>query len=142
MKNQLYFEDVRIEQPVPVLVKHPTARQLVMWAGADQEFYEIHYDKDFAIKAGLPGIIIHGNLMAAFLGQMITDWVGDKGTLKKLRTVNKAMVVPNQDLACKGVVVRKYIENNQNLIQCTIWVETAKGEKAVEGEALVALPSR
>jgi acyl dehydratase len=142
MKTQLYNEDVQIGQPVPQLVKHPTRRQLVMWAAASEEYYEIHYDDEFARNKGLPGVVVHGMLMISFLGQMITDWIGDWGTLKKLKTSNRAVAVPNQDLTCYGKVSKKYIENGENFVQCEIWLETAKGEKSVVGEALVTLPSR
>jgi acyl dehydratase len=142
MPKQLYYEDVQLNQALPVLVKHPTKRQLVKWAGAAGEFYEIHYDKDFAQSKGLPGVIVHGMLMGSFLGQMLTDWIGDDGTLKKLHTMNRAMVFPDQDLTCKGIVTKKALQNEEGLIECEIWLETAKGEKAVTGTAVVSLPIR
>ena len=142
MKNQIYFEEIEIGQSIPSLVKHPTPRQLVMWAAASEEYYEIHYDKDFARERGLPGIIVHGMLQMSFLGQMITDWIGERGTVKKIRTSNRAITLPNQDLTCKGTVTRKYVENTENLVQCEMWLETEKGEKTVVGEALVSLPGK
>jgi len=72
----------KLGEEIPELVKHPTTRQLVQYAGAQGDFYEIHYDQDFARSVGLPGVILHGLLKAAFLGQLVTDWHGDKGTLK------------------------------------------------------------
>ena len=113
-----------------------------MWAAASEEYYEVHYDKDFAQEKGMPGIIVHGMLLISFLGQMITDWIGDWGTVKKIRTSNRAIALLHQDLICKGTVSGKYVENNENLVQCEIWLETEKGEKLVLGEALASLPSR
>ena len=51
---------------IPELVKHPTTRQLVQYAGAQGDFYEIHYDQEYARSVGLPGVILHGLLKAAF----------------------------------------------------------------------------
>ena len=48
MVEQIYYEDVKVDTELPTLVKHPTPRQLVMWAGAAGDLFEIHYDKDFA----------------------------------------------------------------------------------------------
>jgi acyl dehydratase len=141
MANKLYYGDVTIGQSLPVLVKHPTTRQLVMWAGAAEEFYEAHYDKDFAISKGLPGVIVHGMLMTSFLGQLVTDWIGDEGTLKRFRANYLAIVYPNRDMFCKGTVTRKYIENGENLVDCDIWLEKENGEKVVSGGAIVALPA-
>lgn len=140
MRKQLFYDEVQIGQALPSLVKHPTKRQLVKWAGASGEYYELHYDKDFAQSKGLPGVIVHGMLMGSFLGQMLTDWIGDEGTLKKLNTLNRAMVFPDQDLTCKGIVTKKYLLNEEGIIECDIWLENAKGEKAITGMAVASLP--
>ena len=88
MAEQLFYEDVEVGMEIPPLVKNPTTRQLVKWAGASGDFYEIHYDKDFATAAGLPGVIVHGRLKSAFLGQLLTDWIGEEGTVEKMAVVD------------------------------------------------------
>lgn len=138
---QIYYEDVKEGSGLPVLVKHPTARQLVMWAGASGDLYEIHYDREFALSRGLPGIIVHGDLTASFLAQLITDWIGEAGSLKKLQTKNIGMLFPDQDITCKGRVVKKFVQDGQNYAEVEIWAENPKGEKAVVGSAEVILPS-
>ena len=142
MTDKLYYEDITAGQSLPTLVKHPTKRQLVMWSCATMELYEIHYDKDFAQSKGLPDVVVQGMLLLAFLGQMMTDWLGEWGTLKKLSASYRSFVLPDQDLTCKGTVTSKYIENGENYVTCEIWVENEAGEKPVVGEAVVSLPSR
>ena len=44
----LWFEDVAIGDDLPELVKTPDTRQLVMYAGASQDFVPIHYDQNIA----------------------------------------------------------------------------------------------
>ena len=82
--EQIYFEDVKEGSPLPTVRKDPTSQQLVKYAGASGDFYQIHYDVGFAKNNGLPDIILHGALKNAFLGQLMTDFVGHEGTLKKL----------------------------------------------------------
>jgi acyl dehydratase len=142
MTKQIYFEDVGIGQALPVLKKHPTSRQLVQWAGAAEEFYELHYDKDFAISKGFPGVIVHGQLMASFLAQLVTDWIGDEGSLKKFKVSYLAITYPGYDLLCKGNVTRKSVENGENLVTCEIWMEKENGEKVLTGEAVASLPNK
>ena len=84
MSTPLVWEDIEEGMVVPSLVKLPTTQMLVKYAGASGDFYQIHYDHAFALEKGLPGVIIHGALKSAFLGQMLTDWIGESGTLKKL----------------------------------------------------------
>jgi hydroxyacyl-ACP dehydratase HTD2-like protein with hotdog domain len=142
MASKLYYEDVEVGTEIPSLVKHPSPRQLVMWAGASGDFNEIHYDKDFALSQGQPDVIAHGPLSAAFLAQLMTDWIGDDGTLRKLYTNNRSVVFPRQVYTCKGKVTRKYVEGSDNYVQCDVWEENSKGEKCVTAMALVTLPSR
>ena len=142
MSNVLSWEDVEEGTEVSPLEKHPTTQQLVMYAGASGDFYQIHYDNDFAKNNGLPGVIIHGALKNAFLGQLMTDWIGEGGTLRKLSCQYRGMDVPGDTLTCKGTVTRKYQEGGQNLVDCDIWLENEKGEKTTPGSATVALPTR
>ena len=71
MAEQVHFEDVDEGQEIPKLVKNCSPQQLVLWAAGSGDFYQIHYDKDFAISTGLKGIIVHGALKNAFLGQLL-----------------------------------------------------------------------
>ncbi|HEY3195711.1 MAG TPA: MaoC/PaaZ C-terminal domain-containing protein, partial [Candidatus Dormibacteraeota bacterium] len=93
-------------EEIPVLVKHPTTRQLVQYAGAQGDFYEIHYDQDFARSVGLPGVILHGLLKAAFVGQLVTDWLGDRGTLKMFEVSYRGIDVPGKPYRCRGRVTK------------------------------------
>ena len=142
MAEQLYYEDIAEGAELPGLVKYPTTLQLVKYAGASGDYYQIHYDKDFAVASGLPGVIVHGWLTLAFLGQMLTDWLGEKGTLLKLSGSYRGINKVNEDIICNGKVVKKYIENDKNLVRVEIWAENPRGDKTVTGTAVVALPSR
>jgi acyl dehydratase len=140
--KQLYYEDINIGDEVISLVKQPTTKQLVMWAGAVGDYMPIHYDKDFAQSRGLSGVIVHGQLVGAFLGQLMTDWIGKRGTLRKLSCSYKGMNYPGEALTAKGKVTKKYVQDDEHYIECRLWAENAKGEKTASGTALVILPSR
>ena len=142
MGGPVFWEDVQEGMEIPSLVKTPTTRQLVQYAGASGDFYEIHYDKDFAQGNGLPGPILHGALKNAFLAQLITDWIGEQGTLKKLSCQYRGMDVPGDTLVCKGTVSRKYDQDGHHMVDCQIWLENGKGERTTPGLASVVLTSR
>jgi len=142
MAKQIYWEDVEAGAEVPPLEKNPTTQQLVKYAGASGDFYQIHYDKDFALKANLPGVILHGALKNGFLGQMMTDFAGHEGWLRKLAVQYRGMDQPGSPVVCKGKVVKKYAEGRDHLVDCEIWLENAKGEKTTLSSATVILPSR
>ena len=142
MAEQLYYEDAAVGNEITPLIKQPTARQLVMWAGASGDYNPIHYDKDFAQSRGLPGVIVQGQLIGSFIGQLITDWVGEQGMLRKLDCSYRSMNYPGEAVICKGKVTKKYVDNSEHYVECDIWAENAKGEKTVSGRAIVILPSR
>jgi acyl dehydratase len=142
MVKQLYYQDVRKGDEVTPLVKTPDPRQLVMWAGAVGDYMPIHYDRDYARRRGLKGIIVHGQLVGAFLGQLMTDWVGQEGALTKLSCSYKGMNYPGEAIVLKGKVLRKYVRRGRHFVECSLWAENPKGEKTASGAATVVLPSR
>ncbi len=142
MSEAVFYEDVELGCEIPGLVKYPTTMQLVKFAGASGDYYQIHYDKDFAQANGLKGVIMHGWLALSFLGQMITDWIGEKGTLVKLSGSYRGMNPVHEDIICNGRVTRKYVEDGRNCVRVEIWAENPQGDKTVTGSAVVALPSR
>ena len=142
MSGQVYFEDVREGMELPVLKKNPTTEQIVRYAGAVGDYYPIHYDQEFARARGLPNVILHGALKNAFLGQLMTVWIGELGTLKKLSARYSEMDMPGTPLYAKGVVKKRYAQGGENLVECGIWLENHKGEKTTSGSAVVTLPSR
>ncbi len=142
MSEQRYYEDIEVGEEITPLVKQPTTRQLVMWAGASGDYNPIHYDKDYARSRGLDGVIVHGQLVYCFLGQLMTDWAGEGGSLLKLTCSYRGMNFPGEAITCRGKVARKYVENGQKHVECNVWVENTRGEKTVSGRAVVVMPSR
>jgi len=142
LAEQLFWEDVEEGTEVTPLEKQPTTQQLVRWAGASGDFYQIHYDKDFALGNALPGVIVHGALKSAWLGQLLGDWAGEDGSVRKYGCSYRGMDVPGDTLTCKGKVTKKYIEGDEHLVECEIWLENSKGEKTTPGTAVVVLPSK
>tara|TARA_B100000809_G_scaffold245376_1_gene272287 strand:- start:933 stop:1364 length:432 start_codon:yes stop_codon:yes gene_type:complete len=142
MSEQVYFEDIEEGTELPTLRKDPTTQQLVKYAGASGDYYQIHYDQNFAKNNGLPDVILHGALKGSWLGQVMTDWIGEGGDLKKLVTQYRGMDVPGTPILGKGIVKRKRVENGENLVECEIWLENHEGVKTTLGTGIVALPSR
>ena len=142
MAEQVYWDDVKEGTELTSVVKNPTTQQLVKYAGASGDYYQIHYDQDFAKSNNLDGVILHGALKNAFLGHLVTKWMGPQGDLKRLACQYRGMDMPGSPVTAKGVVTRKYQEQGANLVDCEIWLENKDGEKTTPGSATVVLPSR
>jgi len=153
MAKQVYFEDVEVGTEITPLAKIATTQMLVRWGGAVGDVNPLHYESDFAKAHGMGEPIVQGALKRAWLGQLMTDWIGEEGELKKLscqyRGVDyprkmKTMWEPQEGETkwCKGNVTKKYVEDGKHFVECEIWVENGKEEKTTPGSALVILPSR
>ncbi len=153
MANQVYWDDLKEGEEIPALVKRCTTQQLVMWAAGSGDFYQIHYDERFAKNNRLQDVIVHGALKGAFLGQLLSDWVGEAGRIKRFGCQYRGMDYTGQEIICRGLITKKYDEEGESLIDLEIWTETGAadddgrpknpaGQKTTPGSATVALPKR
>ena len=126
---------LKVGEELPELVKHPTTRQLVQYAGAQGDFYEIHYDQAYAQSVALPGVILHGLLKAAFLGQLVTDWLGDRGTLKAFEVSYRGIDQPGREYRCRGRITK--VEGKQ--VELEVWGEDHDGHRTTVGSATVEM---
>ncbi len=142
MPDQLYIEDVSQGQEVPTLTQHCDSQRLVMWAAASGDFYQIHYDKDFAQRTGLPDRIVHGALKHALLGRMLAQWAGPQGRVVRVACQYRGMDLVDKDVVCKGIATGKRTEDGNHLVDLDVWAEDPDGNKTSPGTAVVSLPSR
>ncbi len=153
MDKQLFWEEVEIGAKIPALPKIATTQMLVKWAGASGDFAPLHYDEHFAQASGLSMPIVHGALKRQWLVQLVTDWIGDEGFLKKFSCQYRQIDYPRsmksffkpkdgETWMCKGEVTNKYKEGKNYYVDCKIWVENARGEVTTPGKVTVVLPSK
>ena len=139
---QVYIEDVEPGDEIPELVKRCTPRQLVMWAAASGDFYEIHYDAGYARSIGLPGLVVHGALKHAFLGELLHDWAAPGGRVVRFGCSYRGMDYPDTDLRCRGTVTSIEERGGDHLAHLDIMIENEEGAITTPGTGTVALPSR
>ena len=137
------FEDVNVGDEIPSFSKPPiTEVQLVKYAGASGDYNPIHTVHHYAEKAGLGGVIAHGMLSMGFAGEHVTRWIGEAGTLKRLKVRFAAMTRPGDVITLKGEVADKKEADGEKLVECELWAEKEDGTKTIVGSATVALPER
>ncbi|MGH8007431.1 MAG: MaoC/PaaZ C-terminal domain-containing protein [Candidatus Binatia bacterium] len=141
-EGQVYFEDMEVGTPLPPLQKTPSNTLLFLYSAITWNPQRIHYDKDYTLTEGYRDIIVHGPLRGAFLSQLLTRWIGEGGTLKKLSYTNRDIAYVNEPLTCKGTVTRQWVENDAGYVECEVWVENEQGNRVTSGQAMVLLPLR
>ena len=83
----------------------------------------------------LPGVILHGLLKAAFLGQLITDWLGERGTLKSFEVSYRGIDVPGRPYRCRGRVTSAA----GGRVELEVWGEDPEGNHTTVGTAVVEM---
>lgn len=130
-----------IGQELSPLVKPPiTQEQLRRYADASGDHNPIHLDEQAARRVGLDGVIAHGMLSMAFLGQFINQQIADipGARIAELRVRFINMVRLDDTLTCLGVVKSKAINDDlSESITIGCWAQNQKGDKVTAGEAVV-----
>ena len=143
MAATLYFEEISEGTELPTLTKEIGPVNMMMYGAATWDFMRIHYDADHARERGFEGAIVDGQMEGAFLAQLVIDWAGDPGALRRLGVRYRNFIYPGDTVVCKGKVKRKFIEEPDAFVECDLVVEnTTRQEVAGLGTAVVALPRR
>ncbi|GAA3732190.1 acyl dehydratase [Spinactinospora alkalitolerans] len=120
---------------IPPLRLEPTLRDIVRYAGASGDFYEMHYDLEFARRLGHPELSLHGLFKTALLGRLVTEWIGGHGRLTSLSVRYRRMDYRNTPLTCKALVE----STGGGRMDLRIWTENADGEATTTGHAAITL---
>jgi acyl dehydratase len=102
----------------------------------------VHWDNEFARRVGVPGAYDFGPERVAWMSQMLTDWIGDDGFLRRLNVQIRRHNVVGDVVWCRGKVSGKRMEEGRAIIACDVWGDNQNGELSVKGTAEVELPIR
>jgi len=139
----IFYEDVKVGDSIPTLVKGPLERiQLVEYAGASGDFNPIHVDEVYAQAAGMKSVFAHGMLSMAFVGQLLTDWLGLEGELLQFQVRFAAMAWPGDVIASTGKIVRCFEEKGEGRVELELESRSQEGTVTVKGKAVARLPRR
>jgi acyl dehydratase len=110
---------------------------------AREPIFAVHYNKAIANAAGLPYPYDVGAQRNIFLIQMLTDWMGDDGWLKRCYAEYRRFFYFSDTIWFRGKVVDKFIdEDNEPCVGIEIHAVNQRGEDTTPGYAVVVLPSR
>lgn len=143
MIKQLCFEDVELGHPIPRRTFGPlTIVDTVQWAGFQENWYRLHWDRDFVReRSGLRTFIASGGYREALLVRTITDWIGSRGILRKL-TVRQSFPTFEGDLIVySGTVAEKSTTPNDPWIACDLEGKNQDDRVLLTARCLVVLPS-
>jgi acyl dehydratase len=111
-------------------LRSASRHDLVRYAAATRDFNPLHWDHGFAVDAGLPGTVVHGLLMYAWLMQEVSQAADGRAILAaKIRF--RSALKPGQQAALSAVLTGD-----------TVKIELVHAdEQLITGRATVAIPT-
>ena len=138
---QTYWDDMEEGQEIS-LDDEWSSQRLVIWAAASGDFYQIHYDEQFAKANALPGVIVHGALKGMVIGRLLDELIGTGGRIVKWTASYRGMDPVGQHVRVWAKVTRTYEQDGEALVDFDVGVAHADGTQTTPGTATVALPKR
>ena len=102
----------------------------------------VHMEDSRAQTIGIPGAYDYGCQRISWLDNVVTNWMGDDGFIKKLNGTLKRFNIVGDTHWMKGKVTKKYIVDREHLVDIECWGENQRGEITLPGSATVRLPSK
>ncbi|MEV8517171.1 MaoC family dehydratase N-terminal domain-containing protein [Dactylosporangium sp. NPDC051484] len=121
--------------------KHP-ALGIPNALGVPEPPERVHWDNELARAVGVPAAYDYGPERISWLGNLMTDWIGDDGFLRRLNVQVRRHNIIGDLTICKGTVLRKWQEKEDHLVEVAVRCENQNGEQTAIGTAVAVLPSR
>ena len=98
------WEEIREGTALPRLEKRPGVTQLVKYAAGSGDFNPLHHDYGFPQAKQIGSIIVHGRFKYAALGELVSNWLGHRGRIRKISCQFRGMDFPDQPIVCTGIL--------------------------------------
>jgi acyl dehydratase len=122
--------------------RHPADAFVNPETGAQDSAARGHAEEKMAREVGMPGGYDVGPQRISWLGQLVTNWIGDDGFMRRLEVRVKRPNIFGDISWCRGRVTGKRVEDGVHLVDLELRVENQLGETTAEGTATVELPRR
>ena len=101
-----------------------------------------HWDIQLAQQSGFPWAYDFGCMRTAWLGHLLTDWIGDHGRIKRFEAQIRRPNIVGDTQWMHGRVKATRRVGTEGLVDIDLWAMSQRGEVTATGEATVVLPVR
>ncbi|MFC1945856.1 MaoC family dehydratase N-terminal domain-containing protein [Chloroflexota bacterium] len=102
----------------------------------------VHVDRNLPLTLGFPSFYDYGPNRIAWLGQVLTNWMGDDGFIEELQCQTRVPNFEGDIQWCRGVVTGKHIKDNKHVVEINLSAESQRGVTTMPGTAVIRLPSK
>jgi acyl dehydratase len=120
----------------------PNCRPLPYWTDRIP-WSQGHVDSTLAQTLGISSFYDTGFQRTSWIGQMLTDWMGDDAELLLLETKLRLPNMGGDLLTLSGEVTRHYVDGtDRRLADLAVFGHRQDGELSLDGTATIRLPSK
>jgi acyl dehydratase len=109
--------------------------------GVPDVVQRLHWDSTRAQALGIPAPYDYGQMRAAWVGHLLTDWIGDDGWLAELDLQMRGFNYHGDIHRCTGTITAKG-EASDGLVAIDLLATNQRDESTTRGTATVLLPSK
>lgn len=123
--------------------RHPAVSVFDATAGEAEVPEIVHFQNASAQDVGTSLAYDYGYERMSWLGNLLTNWVGDVGFVKKMYAELRGLNYVGDTTWCKGKVTKKYFDENlEACVDLECHSENQRGEITMVGQGVVILPSK
>lgn len=123
-------------------LRHPADAFINAATGAQDSAARGHTESKMAHEVGMPGGYDVGPQRISWLGQLLSNWMGDAGFVRRLSVRVRRPNVFGDVSWCTGTLTDKRLEDGVPVVELALAVVNQLNETTATGTALVALPAR
>jgi acyl dehydratase len=123
------------QQLPPVVAEPLRLAQIVRYQGASGDLNPLHYDHDFARRAGFEGAFSVGMLQAGVLASHVAGWFG-ADSVRRFSVQFREPAWPGDVLTYSATVSAKREENEQRRVELSLLVSRQTGAIHLRGTAV------
>jgi acyl dehydratase len=144
INQERYYEDTNVDDSIPPREHGPlTIIDTVRWAGLQENWQHLHYDRDHVREHnGLKTFIASGAYRQALLMRMLTDWIGPRGWLKKMSIRHTYSTFEGDTMRFSAQVVAKSTDPADPWVICELQGTNQNDQQILTGRCTLILPTR
>ena len=121
--------------------RHP-ALGIANGFGVPEPPERVHWDEPLARAVGVPAPYDYGPERVAWLGHLVTNWMGNDGVLSRLSVEVRRHNLIGDTSWCRGAVLSKEILAGRAEATLDLTIVNQRNETTARGRAVVILPRR
>ncbi len=141
--RQRFYEDVSVGDELPPVNINLTVTRLVVEAGANLDFSQVHHHAGVARATGAPDMYANNIFIQGWWERSVREFIGLRGRFKRTGPLRMRIFnTVGEAATTRGSVKRMWHENGEHLLELEMRTEISRGVSVGPGPVIVTLPSR